>query len=420
MAERWGAWRCLGAAAVVMAAAGCWGQPGFNARHQGSNPLESALTPDTVAGLAPAWTARVDAGPVRADPVLTGGLDAVLVSDDGAAYALDVATGARRWRTPVVPAGGPAALVAGPVTVDGGEALVPWGGGAADSGAVARLAVGDGHVVGQVSTAGPLSVTARSPWRATSTSGFVETTLPFGAVRIEGPVPWFLVTQFGNPSDPRPSPTAATLTADRFFVGLGTGFYGANVLDAWDLDRNCPVSGPEPQPAICQPDLRTQLDGLPTTPVVDDAEATVYVATAAGTVYAVDAASGAVRWTAPAGAPVHQQPALGAGGLFVATDDGRLLTFDPAGCGAAACAATRTIALPGPPDTPPAVAGGVVYAASDGTLAAYPAAGPAPDAPLWSAALGSPVTGGPTVAVGTLYAGTADGRVVAYRAGPGG
>jgi outer membrane protein assembly factor BamB len=404
---------------LAAAAAGCWGQPGFNARHQGSNPLESPLTPDTVAALAPAWTARVDAGPVRAEPVLTGGLDAVLVSDDGAAYALDPGTGARRWRTAVVPAGGPAGLVAGPVTVDGEQALVPWGGGAADSGAVVRLAVGDGHVVGQAPTVGPLEVTARSPWRATSASGVVETTLPFGSVTIEWPVPWFLVTDFGSFSA-GPPPTAATLTADRLFVGLGAGFYGTNVLDAWDLDRGCPVTGPDPQPAICQPDLRTQLDGRPTTPVVDDAEATVYVATAAGTVYAVDAATGAVRWNAPAGAAVHQRPALGTGGLFVATDDGRLLTFDPAGCGAAACTATRTVALAGPPDTPPAVAGGVVYvAAGGGTLAAWPAAGPAPAAPRWSAALGSPITGGPTVAVGTLYAGTADGRVVAYRAGPG-
>src|SRR5262245_14058943 len=133
MGDRRGRWRSVAAAGALAAlAAGCWGQPGFNARHQGSNPFESALNQDTVGALAPAWTAHLDTGRVRADPVLTGGLDGVLVSDDQAAYALDPATGARRWRAPVVP-GGPAGLVAGPVTVDGDEALVPWGGGSADS-----------------------------------------------------------------------------------------------------------------------------------------------------------------------------------------------------------------------------------------------------------------------------------------------
>lgn len=398
-----------------MVAGGCWGQPGFDAHHQGSNPIESVLTPATVGALAPAWTAQVDTGPVRADAVVSGGLDVVHVSDDLAAYGLDTATGTRRWRTPVVPAGAPAGMVAGPVTVDGDQLLAPWGAGSADSGAIVSLAAADGHLVGQTPRNGPMAVTARSPWRVSAANGFVEATLPFSGVNVAGPVSWFLLTEFGT-GPAAPPPTDASLTADRFFVGLGGGFYGANVLDAWDLDRGCPVVGPQQQPGACPPDLRTQLDGRPTTPVIDDAEATVYTATAAGTVYSVDAATGAVRWTAPAGGPVHLRPALGSGGLFVATDDGRLLTFDPAGCGAATCAATRTVTLAGPPDTPPALAGGVVYAASaGGTVAAYPATGPAPAAPLWSAALGSRITGGPTVALSTLYVGTADGRVVAYR-----
>lgn len=424
MGERWGGdrrraarrWRRLGAvAAGALVAAGCWGQPGFDGRHQSFNRFETALTPATVGALAPAWTAHVDTGPVRADPVVSGGLDLVHVSDDVAAYGLDTATGARRWRTPVVPAGAAAGIVAGPVTVDGDVLLAPWGAGAVDAGATARLAVADGHVVGENKGFGPMAVTARSPWLVSPAYGLARGTIPWTGVNVYGPVPWFLPLDLYS-STASPPPTTVALTPDRFFIGLAGGSYGTDVLDGWRIDRACTIGGPPPQPPVCMPDVRVQLDGRPTSPVIDDTDATVYVASAAGTVYAVDTATGAVRWTAPAGAPVHQPPALGSGGLFVATDDGRLLTFDPAGCGAATCAAVRTVALAGPPDTPPALAGGVVYVASGGgAVAAYPATGPAPAAPLWSTALGSPVTGGPTVAVSTLYVGTADGRVVAYR-----
>jgi outer membrane protein assembly factor BamB len=58
----------------------------------------------------------------------------------------------------------------------------------------------------------------------------------------------------------------------------------------------------------------------------------------------------------------------------------------------------------------------VVYVATRRRLSAYPAAGPAVR-PLWADGLDAPVTTGPTVAFGTLYAGTADGRLVAFRAG---
>src|SRR5262245_14154261 len=111
---RLGRWRHLAVVtAGVLVAGGCWGQPGFDAHHQGSNPIELVVTPAPVGALAPAWTAHVDTGPVRADPVVSGGLDVVHVSDDLAAYAFDTANGARRWRTPVVPAGAPAGMVAG-------------------------------------------------------------------------------------------------------------------------------------------------------------------------------------------------------------------------------------------------------------------------------------------------------------------
>jgi outer membrane protein assembly factor BamB len=64
------------------------------------------------------------------------------------------------------------------------------------------------------------------------------------------------------------------------------------------------------------------------------------------------------------------------------------------------------------------VPGGLVYTASaNGVVNAFPAAGcgTATCASLWSAATGSTVTGGPVPALGNLYVGTADGRLIAYR-----
>jgi outer membrane protein assembly factor BamB len=412
--ERWGrsAARVVGGAAVVAAAAGCWGQPGFGPLHQGSNPVEAGLTGANVATLAPAWTAAVDAGPVRADPVVSGP-GVVHVSDDIAAYGIDTGTGTRLWRTPVVPAGPPAGLVAGPVAAEGGTLVVPWGG-APDSGGTVRLDAATGAVLGRGGGIGSMFVTRRDPWTVTVSSGLVEGTLPAAGIEVDGPVDWFLIVGFGV--DPVPAPTAATVTSSHFFVGLGGGFYGVDILAAWDLDQGCPAGGPEAQAVVCQPDVRTALDGLPTTPVVSDDEATAFVATDAGTVYAVDTVTGAVRWSAAAGAAVTERPALASGGLLVATDAGTLLTFAAGGCGAATCPPIRTVPLAGRPATAPAVAGGVVYVATGRRLSAYPAAGPAVR-PLWADGLDAPVTTGPTVAFGTLYAGTADGRLVAFRAG---
>ncbi len=70
--------------------------------------------------------------------------------------------------------------------------------------------------------------------------------------------------------------------------------------------------------------------------------------------------------------------------------------------------------MAGSPVAAPAVAGDVVYVASSGgTLEAFPAGASSP--PLWSTELRSEITGGPTVAHGTLLLGTEAGEVVAYR-----
>ncbi|HEX8803225.1 MAG TPA: PQQ-binding-like beta-propeller repeat protein [Acidimicrobiales bacterium] len=410
--------RCVAAragAVLIMAAglAGCWRQPGFGPLHQGSNPLERQLTVANVATLHPAWTATVDDGPVRSDPVVSGsGL--VHVSDDRAAYGLEAPSGARRWRTQVVPSGGPPGMVAGPVSSDETQVVVPWGG-VPDSGGVSHLAAGTGAPAGVDPGIGVRSATLRDPWTVEPFSGFVEGTVAGAGVHVDGPTDWSLLTGF-EVGPEIPPPTPAAVTATRFLVGIEDSWFGSDLLAAWNLDATgctptSPVDG-------CRPVLSVALDGVPTGPVVADGEAVAYVATEAGTVYAVDIAGGAVLWTADVGAAVSRRPALTAGALFVVTDAGDLVSLAPGGCGAATCAPTRTTDLAGAPVTDPAVAGGVVYVASaGGVVEAFAAAGPGGAGPLWSTSVGAEVTGGPTVASGLLLVGTADGRMLAFAPG---
>ncbi|HEX8805056.1 MAG TPA: hypothetical protein VF743_12710, partial [Acidimicrobiales bacterium] len=59
------AWVAL---AGVLAAAGCWPQPGRGPEHQAWNPAEATLTAANVATLQPAWS--VDVGRWAAEPVV--------------------------------------------------------------------------------------------------------------------------------------------------------------------------------------------------------------------------------------------------------------------------------------------------------------------------------------------------------------
>jgi outer membrane protein assembly factor BamB len=394
---------------ALVALAGCWRQPGFGPLRQGANPLERDLTAANVATLHPRFSAAVDDGAVRADPVISGrGL--LHVSDDRAVYGFDAATGARVWRTPVVPADVPLTSPAHPGTVasDETQVSVSWFGIPDDGGGLVADAATGAVVQSSRGVIGARSTTLRAPWRVSGSSGFVESTLAGSAISVEGPVKWTVLVALGG-NQPLPPPTPAAITADRFFVGLTGGFQGTNVLNGWDLDHGCNINSPP----SCAPDVQTQLDGAPTEAVVADGEATVYVATDAGTVYAIATATGAVQWTASLGAPVTQRLAWTPSALYAVTGAGKLVTLAPGGCGAATCAPVATTPLTGLPVAAPAVAGDVVYVALGGGLVeAFATAGN--HARLWSAALGSEITGGPTVALGTLYLGTADGHVRAF------
>lgn len=397
--------------ALVLAAAGCWRQPGFGPLRQGWNPVDGGLDAANVATLEEAWTAHVGDGGIRSDPVVSG-VGYVHVSDERGAYAFRAATGQQVWRTDVVPADRPPQAQAGVVSSDETKVYVPWAG-VPDDGGWVDLDARTGEVLRRVGGAiGTQSFVLRGPWRVSEFTGFVEGTLAGAGFTITGPVSWTQLIELGG-SEPLRGPTSAAITADRFLVGLDQGFQGTNVLAGWDLTRGCDVFQ---TPDMCRPDVTTQLDGVPVTPVVDGDESTGYVATDAGTVYAVNTASGEVRWTAALGSPVLLRMAWTPEALYAVTTAGDLMAFDPNGCGGAVCPPTWTTALVGTPVTPPAVAGDVIYVASaGGTVEAFPADGPTGASPVWSTSLGSRVTGGPVVSRGTLFLATADGRLVAYR-----
>lgn len=413
---------------AVLGLAGCWRQPGYDALRQGWNPVEDRLTAANAATLTEAWTAPVDDGPVRSDPVVSG-TGYVHVSDDLAAYALDARSGSRGWRTevvPDVPGYSPPPVTEG-VTSDEADVHVAWGGRPNQGqleGAQVRLDAATGAVRDSRAGIGPRVPTLAGPWRVGPFEGVVETTVGIAGLTVDGPARWTLLTDYRVNQRP-PVPTAPAVLDDRFFVGLGSFFERTNLLAGWDLAG--PPTGSCPS-LRCEPDIEVALDGVPTAPAVAADKATVYTATDAGTVYAVDTATGAIRWTAAVGSAVSQPLAWTPDALYAVTVDGDLVTLDPGGCGAPTCTPASSTPLAGAPVAAPAVAGGVVYVASDGgvveAFATADLGGHGPGghghgghpSPIWSATVdgGTEVTGGPTVANGLLLVGTAGGHVVAF------
>jgi hypothetical protein len=63
----------------------------------------------------------------------------------------------------------------------------------------------------------------------------------------------------------------------------------------------------------------------------------VYFGGADGVLRALDADTGAILWQGNARAPIRTAPTVWHGRVYVATDNGRLVAFDAAGCGKSTC-----------------------------------------------------------------------------------
>ncbi len=157
---------------------------------------------------------------------------------------------------------------------------------------------------------------------------------------------------------------------------------------------------------------------VPTAPAVHNGD--VYVGTQFNGLKAYNAASGTLLWTGATlnGAQIHGSSAAVANGVvYIAATDNKLYAFKAAGCGAATCQPQWTVAIgsnSNDDQSPPTVAGGVIYAASGSTLDAFSAS---THALMWSAP-GVSDQWAPAVANGVVYigGGGSPGGIAAFSA----
>jgi outer membrane protein assembly factor BamB len=424
--RRWVSIAATVASALVLSA--CWPVPGQNADRTAHNGLETALTPATVGGLNQLWASDPVQGRLR-DPVVAGG--GVVASTGGVVHRFRGATGELDWSWH--PGEEPSDFVAvGDPFVVGDSLLVGHGyGNLGGHWQAALLDIATGTPTGQVDD-GALTESVRGTLAASTYYAFGSGTpvlVGYNLADVEtGAVDSarLAIADTGGPA-----PSALTLGTERLYQA-GSGVlapaapgeqqrFGLGVR-AFPRSGVTSTCGPDLAASFACPLWATEVGGTPTAPVIGPGEQVVYVGTGAGTVVALDPATGTVLWTVPVGAAVVHPPALAGGVLYVPTNAGDVVAVDASGCGAATCdplwtASTGTAAVAAQPAVAGTGADAVLYAGTaGGDLHAFAAAGcgEAACAPLWSAATGSPVTGGPIVSNGRVYAGLQDGRMVAY------
>src|SRR4051794_40553809 len=99
------------AASAAVSATGDWTQAGFDSGHGGDNPLESVLTPASIAGLHETAAIGALGQPTGAVIVAAG---VAYTSSGGTLASWDLASGLRRWSQPL-----PGSLIGGPVMGNG-------------------------------------------------------------------------------------------------------------------------------------------------------------------------------------------------------------------------------------------------------------------------------------------------------------
>ncbi len=224
---------------------------------------------------------------------------------------------------------------------------------------------------------------------------------------------WSTLLDVGSSGQTLPAVTSPAVASGELVIGQGAA------VQAWPLTKpgSCQVTSGV---TFCPPTWSTAVPAaFPAGghPVLAPDDSTVYAATGTSLV-ALTAATGTKVWSGTLGAAASAAPAVGNGFIYVPTTSGELDVFALGGCGQATCApqwhATTTSSIT---QAPAIVPGGLVYTGSaNGNLNAFPAdgCGKAACASLWSAATGGTITGGPVPALGNVYVGTADGRLIAY------
>jgi hypothetical protein len=408
-------WRAGLVALLLVAAQGCWLQTGYGPRRTGSNPLEQTITAANVTDLQPAWTANVSTtNPPGAVVVWQ---DTAYVRSSGAVTALDTASGEARWTSgslegnaaPAVadnrlwvPTSGPSChLVA--VDMATGETLdsVLYGGpdysnlGTSSCGSGPALSVGTKVVANWNYLAFvPAPRCPQGAWDFESGIAALDHGAEAGR--------WDVTRQIsGCGTPPLPPPITRYLAPSSdgrsVFVPADDGIAAAYRVA--DCGRTT-ATGP------CQATWsRTVGEGMAAPPVALD-NGDLAVPMTDGRIVVLDAATGASRWTGTVGAAVDVPLAATGTTVFAAASDGTVAAFPAGGCGEATCEPEWTATTSAPASAAPSIGGDVVYVGDGaGGVSALPAAGcgAATCEALWTGSAAEGVTGPPVVSDGTLY-----------------
>jgi PQQ-like domain len=370
-----GGWRRLGclAAAVVVAAPGCWLQSGYDARRSGANGAESTITAANVAGLVRAWDV-----PGGRSPVVSGAT--VYVPTAGDVVAVDLASGANRWTAAGV--GASDVAVAGDrlwaAIGDTGCSLralnpatgatittVGFGGNAFDFGSNGRsycsttevLVSGQRVMTSWSYIAGAIAPGSCFPgFTYQSGSGTITLDAVTGAV----------VSRTGGVGSPGcaldPPAGVSTLSTDGTTTYMVTG----TVVTRFGTCGSAPC-GPLPLPAGSS--------GIG--PAVPAAGGRLVVTPSVGKVVVLDRSSGAVQWSGTFASASLSPPAVISTTVYVTGSDGVVAAFPLAGCGAATCSPSWFGTTSGEVSNRPTVGGDVVYVAEGAghSVAAFAAGG---------------------------------------------
>jgi outer membrane protein assembly factor BamB len=383
----------VGLAGLCALLSGCWVQVGFDAGRTSWNEGESTITSENVAELVPLWDTEIPGGSSLTAPVSANGR--VFVTGAGVQVAgLDAGDGSLRWTHEINPEANVEAAL-----WDRGAVLVPAN--VFTNGGLFKINGNDGRRISGDFGINLVTDLAHHDDRLASMIGDVAPGFGFASIGWKYS-PYLFFSFPGN------TPGRYAIVGDRIMWSLSS--------EALGFSPACPdYPPPAPPDTGCAPDWRTDLGAFPAGPTALGEDQVVYT-DASGTVTVLDTATGAVQWTAEAGATELRRASVAGDTILVGTFDGRLLAYAAGGCGAATCTPLWEASLGGAANGAPAVGGDVVYVGVGHEIQAFAldGCGATLCGALTSLTAATAITGGPIVDDGRVIAGTAGGHVMAW------
>jgi eukaryotic-like serine/threonine-protein kinase len=303
---------------------------GFDAQHTHANPYERILNPTTVSGLTKKWAYQIR-GYVESSPAVAGGV-VYIGSDDGNLYALDAASGAKKW---AYQTGSP---VYSPAVVDGVVYVDSYGGNLYALDAVSGAKKWAYHI-------GSYFYSSPAVANGVVYIGSEDGNL-YALDAASGAKKWAYHTPGSTPGS-RGYSSSPAVAGGVVYVGSGDGNLYA--LDAATGAKKWAYrAGGFSSPTL-------EGGAIYISPAV--AGGVVYVGSYDGNLYALDATTGVKKWAYRTGGPVYSSPAVAGGVVYVGSEDSNLYALDAA-TGAKKWAYRAAAGLK---FSPPEVANGLVY-----------------------------------------------------------